>query len=115
MEHHELSCTPLGGDGGVPDKGNPPALEEALARSELNDVCIEPLRQEGVAERPSSLKGQDKEDTRVHCAHSEESGDQWESDDKSTPHGQAARTGLVQVASHAGVSDTCPAEQTWSR
>jgi hypothetical protein len=31
MEHHELSCAPLGGDGCVPDEENPPPMGEALA------------------------------------------------------------------------------------
>ena len=81
MERHGLSCAPFGGDGCVPDEGNPPLMGEALVRPELNS---ETLRQERVAERPDNLGDHDKEDSRVQCAHSEESGDQWQSDDMST-------------------------------
>jgi len=92
MECHELSCAPPSGDGSIPDL---PEMREVLGRSEHNDTCAQSLRRD-VAERPSSLEDQDKEDFRVQRARSQESGDQWPNDSGSTSQ---ARTVPGQVAS----------------
>lgn len=55
-------------------------MGEALARSEHNDASAQSLRQEGVADRPSSLEGQDEEDSGVQCVRSGELGDQGQND-----------------------------------
>ena len=108
MEHHGLSRTPLGGDGGVPGDGNTPMMGEALAGPERfwschKDTCTQSLRREGAAERQGILEDQDKEESKVHPTHSEESGDQWQND--GVPTSQAARTCLGHVESRVEVSN----------
>ena len=105
MEHHELGCAPLGGDGGVPDEENPPMMGEALVTplAEHNDAGTQSLRREGVAERPCSLEDQDKKESKVHSAHSEEPRDQWQND--AVPTSQAARRCSGQVESRVEVSN----------
>ena len=77
-------------------------MSEVVARPEHNDTCNQSLRREGVVERPTSLEVPDKEDARVHCAHSQESYHR-QNDHVSS---QADRMGPAQVASSTEVSNT---------
>ena len=75
-----------------------------MARQEQNDTRTRSLIREGMVGRPTSLEVPDKDDARVHCAHSEELGHHWQNDHVFS---QADRTGPAPVASSTEVSNTC--------